>query len=287
MYRAQKEGKRMLENYSIENKMHSTATIFDVHLHENFEVNFILSDSVEVIAEDKFYDSKKGDVFIFPPFTFHKLDSKNKRYKRFLMYFDENEMLSEACVLAPALKMLKNSSPAVIHLNEPQCEKLTDLFLEAEKCYTENRYNTDFKNISAFGNIIIYILDNLDSASISASNKAMDNKVSKILRYVNENIAEDLTVEGIAEHFNISYTSLYNLMQQSLGISMKDYILKIRISKAVELLPENLSISEISSQCGFNNYSHFIRTFTKIIGVSPNKYKAKLFEIQKKTQKDF
>ena len=45
-----------------------------------------------------------------------------------------------------------------------------------------------------------------------------------------------------------------------------------RIRIAQELLRNNSSVSDVCEKVGFNNYSHFIRTFTREVGVSPKQY---------------
>ena len=62
------------------------------------------------------------------------------------------------------------------------------------------------------------------------------------------------------------------MIKHATGISTKEYILKKRISLAMDLLINDMSVTEVSNRCGFNSYAHFIRTFTKIVGISPYKY---------------
>ena len=68
----------MLSGYEVVNNVNKGTAAFDTHLHDCFEINFVLSDDIEIIIEDKMFLSKSGDIFIFPPYTFHKVDSKNK-----------------------------------------------------------------------------------------------------------------------------------------------------------------------------------------------------------------
>lgn len=262
----------MLNNYIIKNNLNSGKDIFDTHLHDKFEINFMLTENVEVVIEDKFFLSQRGDVFIFPPFTFHKIDSNGMEFSRFLMFFNERSMTAAAPVLSPALTALRQTRPLVVHLKREQIKKMLELFGSAYNQYIKNDIFSDFENICSFGKIITYIIQNIDTASPKNDVPDVHHEISKILSYVNNNIDENLTVEGISKKFNVSTTTLWHMMRSNIGISLKEYILKIRIAKAMELLNSGLSVTEVSNRTGFNSYSHFIRTFTKSVGTSPYQY---------------
>lgn len=263
----------MFKNYAIENKTKSKVTAFDVHVHNRYEINFILSENVEVICQDSIFLSHPGDIFIFPPYIFHKVVARATPYKRFLCYFDLQEMLSASRLLKPALNLIKkNNKILAAHSENPQT--LTDIFLSAENTQNDTKsILADFNNAAAFGKIIEYIAMHIDIQSPIPEHNIFVNEASQILRYLNEHLAEDITIDGTAKKFGMSRTSLYYIMRDSIGLSPKEYLSKIRIAKALELLQTDLSITDISEKCGFSNYSHFIRTFTKNIGVSPLKYK--------------
>lgn len=260
-----------MNNYIINNNLNSGNAVFDTHLHDTYEINFMLSEGVEVMIEDKFFFSKRGDIFIFPPFTFHKINSKNAPFSRFLMFFDEAEMLSASATLSPAFSLLKESRPFVVHLNDLYTKKMIELFSAANDARKKEHLMYDFNNICCFGKILNFIVENMDQTSYNIE-RTNTHEISTILSYVNNNIAENITVEGIAKKFNLSTTTLWHMMRKSIGISLKEYILKIRIAKAMELLNNGLSVTEASNRAGFNSYSHFIRTFTKAVGISPYQY---------------
>ena len=94
-------------------------------------------------------------------------------------------------------------------------------------------------NVSAFGNIILELLKCADShipISLNSKNVGRFEIAHQILSYINDNISQDLSVDSIAKHFNMSRNNLYEIMHKRLGISPKEYIINTRIAKAVELL---------------------------------------------------
>lgn len=77
----------MIDKYSVEDNINSGEAVFDTHLHDTYEINFMLTPGIEVVIENKFFLSRRGDIFIFPPYTFHKIDSKGAPFSRFLLFF--------------------------------------------------------------------------------------------------------------------------------------------------------------------------------------------------------
>jgi AraC-like DNA-binding protein len=78
----------------------------------------------------------------------------------------------------------------------------------------------------------------------------------------------------LCEKFHISKTTLYNISLKSFGISIIQYIEKLQITKAKELLLETEStISEIAYKCGFIDGNYFSKRFKQITGVSPSEFR--------------
>ena len=265
----------MINDFSIESKLKSGDFSIDTHLHEVYEINFMLTDNVDVFIDDTFYRSKCGDVFIFSPFAFHNINSKGNPFKRYVMFFSDDGIAASAAALMPLLNELKKPHQPIIHLCKKDSSKLQKLFDATEQAWHSSGIYSDFECISSFGKILSFLLPRLDKSTDKDIHASSYYKIQKILTYVNENIADNLTVESVAAHFNISTTTLWHIMRSNLDMSLKDYIIKTRISKAMELLKENHSVIEASDLSGFNSYSHFIRTFTKTVGISPYKYAKK------------
>jgi YesN/AraC family two-component response regulator len=98
-------------------------------------------------------------------------------------------------------------------------------------------------------------------------------KLIPVLDYIDNNIISGLSLQSIADRFFINKYYLSTLFKNNTGLSIHEYIVLKRISKAKTLLLENLSISEVCQRSGFCDYSHFIRAFKQNVGVSPGHYK--------------
>lgn len=102
----------------------------------------------------------------------------------------------------------------------------------------------------------------------------LDETFEKVLVYINEHLAAELSVQSISRHTNISKSALYRMFHTHFHCTVSQYINQKRIEKSIELLTEsNLSIEEIAARTGFSGGSYFSKIFKKEMGISPLKYK--------------
>ena len=100
--------------------------------------------------------------------------------------------------------------------------------------------------------------------------------LEKALKVVNDNLADEkFSTDDFARLMIMSRTSLYTKMKALTGESVKEFIRRIRLNRAAELISEgNLNISEISYQVGFATPSYFTTSFKKHFGCLPTEYQA-------------
>lgn len=97
----------------------------------------------------------------------------------------------------------------------------------------------------------------------------------QIDEYIQEHYTEKIDAVSIAQHFGIGKTKIYEIAKQNYGIGIAEYIRKLRIEKAKELLIESpeLSLAEVAYECGFDDYNYFITVFKRVVGVPPKRFK--------------
>ncbi|MCX7841488.1 MAG: AraC family transcriptional regulator [Clostridia bacterium] len=98
--------------------------------------------------------------------------------------------------------------------------------------------------------------------------------VNKVIDYIDSNLASEISLKDLAgiAHMNSSYFSTF--FKKYIGISPMEYIIKKRLSRAVEYLRgTDKTILEIACLCGFNNSVSFNKTFKKFIGKVPSDFR--------------
>ena len=107
----------------------------------------------------------------------------------------------------------------------------------------------------------------------SARNAARDN-MKKLLDYIEQNYAEPLSLKEVAKHFHFNPSYLSSWFSAHSGEGFVEYVNKIRIHKAAEMLRTGSgSIAEIGAKVGFPDHSYFCKVFKKFTGRSPSEYR--------------
>jgi two-component system response regulator YesN len=98
--------------------------------------------------------------------------------------------------------------------------------------------------------------------------------IEAVRKYIDENYGYELTLSSLAEMFHFNETYLSGLFKQNAGITFSDYVTKLRMAKAEQLLRENeLKLTDIATLVGYSSSSYFSTSFKKHFGVSPKEYR--------------
>lgn len=124
-------------------------------------------------------------------------------------------------------------------------------------------------------NMIYELIDGSASVHAGTNEASKSNELGRQIQiYVDEHVLEDLSVQSVADHFNISSAYLFRLFKQVTGTSLMQYIIQRRIGEAQTLLLlTDLSITEVAQRVGYANLSHFVKMFTQKVGMSPRQYR--------------
>lgn len=100
-------------------------------------------------------------------------------------------------------------------------------------------------------------------------------RVQTLIAFIQNNFGANITIKDIANAANISTAECFRCFKSIVHLSPYEYLTKYRINRSIDLLNETASsITEISGRVGFNYASQYIKAFKKIIGLTPNEYRA-------------
>lgn len=108
---------------------------------------------------------------------------------------------------------------------------------------------------------------------ISAAESKIDATIGA---YINEHLADDLSVQALCSRFRISRSEMYAIFKEYFNASVADFVKKRRLNRACALLRETeLPVNKIAEQCGIPDYNYFSKTFKKYCGISPREFRKK------------
>ncbi len=100
------------------------------------------------------------------------------------------------------------------------------------------------------------------------------SRIDKITSYINKNYTRCIELEEVSSLAAMNPSAFCRFFKRATGKSLKQYISDMRIGYACKLLlMDDISISQVSAQCGFDTISHFNKTFKRNIGHAPSQYR--------------
>ena len=112
-----------------------------------------------------------------------------------------------------------------------------------------------------------------DSPRISSKDRRMAVETAL---WLEANAAEPVGLEHAARYAGLSPFHFLRLFSRVTGVTPHQYLLRTRLRRAARLLSEDLPITEVALDCGFADLSNFVRTFKRVAGMSPGKFRKKL-----------
>lgn len=99
--------------------------------------------------------------------------------------------------------------------------------------------------------------------------------VGKAKKYIDDNFMKNLSLDSVSMEIDVTPYYFSRLFKEETGINFIEYVNKLRIDKAKELLNSdgNMSIKEICMEVGFSDPNYFSRQFKKYAGISPTEYR--------------
>lgn len=143
----------------------------------------------------------------------------------------------------------------------------------------QSQPDVEFQTRSLLGEIWLLLLKVIQEADRSEYRTATKNqdRILTMMSFIQENYAEKLTLEQIAEAASVSTRECLRCFRESIRQSPMDYLIEYRVQVAKKLLQtSNLSITEIALHCGFNSNSYFTKIFHRSCGKTPNAYRKEL-----------
>ena len=240
------------------------------HTHPQFEIYFC-ADNVKQksVINGAEYLYEYPCVIISSPYTVHSMscdDLNAESYERFVLYFSEEivEQFSEG--FFPEDLLSKNSG-YMFKLTEDDAAYLKNLILTIDP-----KDQLELKLLLVtFLNKLVKMSPMKDAICVGKSSFYIQD----VLQYMAEHYAEQIDANSVAYKFLISRSKLDRDFKQFTGVTVHGFLDMCRLNQAKMLLTyrPDMSVSEISTSCGFSGETYFFPFFKKNVGMTPLEYK--------------
>ncbi|MBD0383693.1 AraC family transcriptional regulator [Paenibacillus sedimenti] len=106
-----------------------------------------------------------------------------------------------------------------------------------------------------------------------AAESDIERQIGQAIRYLELQYTQPVSIESLAHSLGYHRTYLCKMFKQSIGLSPMQYLLKIRMERAKQLLKTSMTIDQVASSVGFNDALYFSKQFRKWSGVAPSAYR--------------
>ena len=249
---------------------------YPIHCHPEYEINVVINTHGTRVIGDSEETFTGLDFVMIGPYIPHVWRSTEEENHVVTIQFSPdllNYPIMNKRLFLPIKQLLADSRQG-LQFYGADAERIKDEIVELTRIQ-------GFQTATRFLNILnslahaprrklvsnLYESDNLIHQSKS-------RRISKVCRYIEENISHKITLSDAAELVNMSDSAFSHFFKKQTGISFITYINNLRVAKACDMLANTTtSASEICYDCGFNNKSNFIRIFTKRKNMTPIEYR--------------
>lgn len=248
-----------------------------MHWHEDLQLIYVLDGEIEVYTLDHFVRIQAGEGLFINKNVVHNVKGLGEcHYNSFLFptYFLAFYAGSPANSLVDSI--VTNEQFVFLHFTQEitwQKEILSVLqqLVELEKNKTEFYTYEILVQLSFFW----LIMRKNMVIPLDRKENSVQIRMQKILRYIEEHYAEDITLADLAKSANISKSECSRCFKLSLNTTPYKYLTEYRLLKAAQLLTKtNEPIGNIAASVGFHQMSHFGKCFKEKTGCSPKAYRA-------------
>ena len=247
----------------------------DYHVHDEYEILYVISGKVLYNIIDKQYELEPGDMILIPKNTLHKIANPSNKSKRIVLSFSEEYIVRYSTQKTDLLNVFKAIKDKNIHkitfknqiknTLEKSLKILCDLFISEE-------YGDDLIYNLTFANTMLLINKQFEKIEEDYIPNTDDVLISKIIKYIEENYSRKILLEDIASHLSLSISRVCHVFKEKTGISILQYINKKRLIQSKILLKKGVPIYTICTECGFQDYTSFFRSFKKEYNITPKDF---------------
>ena len=242
---------------------------FEWHYHDFHKIIVFVSGKVTYHIEGKAYQLKPQDILLVSQGAIHKPEiDPSIPYERYIFWIRDDLSSPE---LNTCFQKANDRSFNLIRLDSVLQEKLKDLLPEIEHSLRDTQFGDSILSKALFAQFMIYINRIFLKSSTAPDQKSYssDSQVEQLLKYINRNLSENLSIDHLAERFFFSKYHMMRKFKKETGYTIHNYIISKRLLHARFLIAQGTPVMKAAMQSGFQDYTAFVRAYKKQFGTVP------------------
>lgn len=242
---------------------------FEWHYHDFHKIIVFVSGKVTYHIEGKAYQLKPQDILLVSQGAIHKPEiDPSIPYERYIFWIRDDLSSSK---LNTCFQKANDRSFNLIRLDSVLQEKLKDLLPEIEHSLRDTQFGDSILSKALFAQFMVYINRIFLKSSTAPDQKSYssDSQVEQLLKYINRNLSENLSIDHLAERFFFSKYHMMRKFKKETGYTIHNYIISKRLLHARSLIAQGTPVMKAAMQSGFQDYTAFVRAYKKQFGTVP------------------
>ena len=243
---------------------------FSYHYHDFHKIIVFISGKVTYHIEGKAYHLKPRDILLVSQGAIHKPEiNPSVPYERYMFWIRDTLSCQE---LNTCFQKANDRSFNLVRADSALQERLKDLLPEIEQTLQNKHFGDTVLRNALFTQFMIYINRIFLRTSSSPDKKtySSDTQVEQLLKYINRNLSENLSIDQLANRFFFSKYHMMRKFKNETGYTIHNYITSKRLLMARSLISQGMPIMKAAQASGFHDYTTFVRAYKKQFGKAPS-----------------
>ena len=279
------------QGYEAFYKLDESFEVTQYHCHDYYELYIHIRGGEYMGVDNRLFQLKPNQVFILPPFCMHGLSctKEMRNYERSYLNLSPEVMRVLSCGQIDLDQFFRSHTSGGVctyQLTDQDASQYVAWIRRIRdnqiKHADENDAFHRFENYTLLMNILNLLCRTMRRTEPVEGEVFGNSVIQEVLEYINNHYTQPIRIENLARSFGVSVSWLSHEFTRFTNRSVYDYVLYRRVMLARQQMLGDASLNDIAYQCGFNDYSNFLRSFTKIAGVSPSRYRKELRQYSKK-----
>lgn len=268
-YNLEKKG-YLKEDFRLFHIKDQTRREFSYHYHDFHKIIVFISGKVTYHIEGKAYRLKPRDILLVSQGAIHKPEiDPSVPYERYIFWIRDDISCQK---LNTCFQKANDRSFNLVRADSALQEHLKELLPEIKQALQNESFgDTELKD-ALFTQFMIYINRIFLSTSNIPDRKSYsaDSQVEQLLKYINRNLTEELSIDQLAERFFLSKYHMMRKFKNETGYTIHNYITSKRLLLARSLISQGTPVMKAAELSGFNDYTTFVRSYKKQFGRTPS-----------------
>ncbi|MBB6637115.1 AraC family transcriptional regulator [Cohnella thailandensis] len=244
------------------------------HFHGTYEIFYLMSGKREFFIQDRTLAASEGDVIIIAPNILHRTTNTEKpAYERLVVNIHESLMTAAHGANRDVLLPLLGKEYAIVRGSLQERLAIDALAQGMLQELREKKPGFEMYALTLVQQLLLLCCRQAAGQSrqeTPESPSPMHERISEVVRYINDHYMHELSLQLLSEKFYISPYYLSRFFKEATGFTFVEYLNSVRVKEAKKLLEESaMKANLIAKKVGFGSVAHFGRVFKQVTGHAP------------------